>query len=177
MFLSSFLDTEFFQIVLQGFEHIAANADEVLDSLCLQLGLAGGSPGNHQNGLVAEDRQELDALWSECNVGSATTLGLIPLGLSGQTYSENGCREVFHFIVPDETVEAIRRAYEDVFGEGNVWVSKQVVTSKTLVRDWEEFDEQAHSRLIAHDNYWRHRYDTQEFTEGEPFLPFFGIPV
>lgn len=44
------LDAQFLQVVVKSFEHVVADADEILDALRLELILAGGRSGHDEDG-------------------------------------------------------------------------------------------------------------------------------
>ena len=49
MIVSSLLDAQLFEVILEGFEHVGLHVDEVHDALSFQLGRAGRSAGHHED--------------------------------------------------------------------------------------------------------------------------------
>lgn len=121
--------------------------------------------------------EELDAVWRENKLGWAVYSTAIVFATCGESIYVPSSALSYNLSVPDAVVGILTSMLEEDFGEGNVFVSHQVIPAQEMFVSWLEFRDQASERMVNDEKYWRHQYDTQYHPAGELYLPIYAIPI
>lgn len=157
------------------------DGDMTLETWAETMGKNATDPETQAEYMIALKNGGADAImdeeWRRSKSGWTVYSGAIAVYFCGETVMGLERDMQKSFMVPDHTVDELRRAIEGIFGEGNVFVSKQVIPAQEMYVTWNEFYDQGEAALVYGERYWRHKYDVQQHPAGELYIPTYAIPV
>jgi len=127
--------------------------------------------------VMKRDPAILERAWKEGMNARAVFTRVLVVALNGEQPCVLSEDKSMGLHLEPETVDEIRSIIGRTFNESDVFVSRQVLLPSTALTQWKDLYDQAYSRLVFGDCYWRSTYDTQTFEAGRIYTPVFVIPV
>ena len=122
-------------------------------------------------------QQNMDKYWETAPMAECIHSLILPIYNSNISIDFIEEPKAFNYKMSDRFVEKVTAVLEAKYGEGNVFVSKQVVPVQTMLTSWGEFSKQESECIKGNYRYYKGKWDTQEFAANGIMLPLFGIPV
>jgi len=119
----------------------------------------------------------LQKMWAEYGPHSSVSLYAQPFNVMNQPSGFVPERKVNEYKVPEPVLETYRSFLGKQFGENNVFVNPQVQSMDSLLENWNDFEVQAHDRLLEGLRYRRPMYDFQEVRDDILTVPVYGFSV
>ena len=121
--------------------------------------------------------QKMDETWEKYMAGHSVYLGALGILMNGVGSYVPRATFTEKIKIHEHVTKRITDKCELLFGAGNVFVSKQLITIRAILEHWSEFYDQAEAFLLHNERFRKPMYDEQQHQAGVIYLPGYAIPI